>query len=188
MIQIGVDEAGVGCLMGEMVACACYIPEAVCFDGFVDSKSISHKKRKVQFEKIMQECVVGVGVVKPEEIDTLGMAKCRRLVMKRAIDDFSTKLYPDHIIVDGHLFDRWENVTHECHDKADQKFPCVSAASIVAKVTRDNMIEKLCEKNPELDQKYKWNKNKGYGTEEHRNALREHGVTDFHRKSFTLIR
>lgn len=187
-IQIGVDEAGVGCLMGDMVACACHIPEGIESSGFVDSKTISHKKRKLQYDKIMECCVIGIGVVTSKEIDDLGMAKCRRLVMKRAIDEFSKKKYPDHIIVDGKLFDRWEKVSHECHDKADQKFECVSAASIVAKVTRDEMIDKICEEHPDLNERYKWKQNKGYGTKDHREGIQKFGATEFHRHSFTLVK
>lgn len=190
----GVDEAGVGPLMGNMVAGAVILPPDYDTKNLKDSKKMSEKKRTQQFEVITQDpsIMFGIGIVTAEEIDTLGLGKCRRLVFHRALDQLYEKygiLKIDQIIVDGNLFEDYHNpnnemVNHICVPKADDIYPCVSAASILAKHTRDQQVYQLCEQEPQLAAMYKWLQNKGYPTKDHMSAIQEHGVTPYHRRSY----
>ncbi len=182
-IIAGVDEAGVGSLMGIMVAGAVILPNDFDCEILCDSKKISEKKRKFAYNKIISSAKYGIGVVTHQEIDDIGMAKCRRLVFHRALDSLNCNNI-DKIIVDGTLFDSYKNIPHECIPKADATIKCVSAASIIAKHYRDTEILKLCDEYPELAQKYDWKKNKGYPSPNHLNALKTHKTSIFHRKSY----
>lgn len=185
--MIGVDEAGVGPGFGPLVASAVMeggVPEEAC-----DSKSISEKKRERLYELIVQNCVLGIGIVSNEEIDELGLGRCRRLVFTRALDDLLEKhpsIHPRKIIVDGTIFERWRDVEYECVPRADQTIKEVSAASIVAKVTRDRAIYKMCLEDPSLDERYAISKNKGYLSSRHIEGIREHGLTKWHRRSYKI--
>jgi len=181
-IIVGVDEAGVGSLMGIMVAGAVILPPNFDTSKLFDSKKLSEKKRSVLYEELLKNADVGIGVVTNEEIDFLGMAKCRRLVFHRALDDLDKGA--DKIIVDGTLFDKYKDMEHECIPKADQTVPCVSAASIVAKHYRDTKILQLCDQEPENAERYDWKNNKGYPAPKHLSAIKEFGVVSHHRKSY----
>lgn len=182
-MQAGLDEAGVGSLMGDMVAAAVVLyPDFDTF-GIKDSKKMTEKSRAKMYELIMKNAYVGVGIINNSEIDSLGMAKCRRLVFHRALDNLP--ILPDSLIVDGTLFENYKNIPFQCIPQADNKYFCVSAASIIAKHTRDTMIIKLCDDNPELSEKYNWKKNKGYCTKEHQQRIKEYGpCKHIHRMSF----
>lgn len=181
-IIAGVDEAGVGSLMGMMAAGAVVLPESFDVSGLCDSKKLTHHKRRTLYETITQNAHFGIGVVTNEEIDTLGMAKCRRLVFHRALDNLQTHF--DKIIVDGTLFEPYKNVHHECIVKADATVPCVSAASIVAKHYRDTSILEYCEQHKDDAARYDWVNNKGYPAPKHLAAIKEYGIVSYHRQSF----
>ena len=152
---VGVDEAGAGPAFGSLWAAAVCLDGAVV-DGLRDSKKLSEKKRKALRETIVATCSFGLGEVTHAEIDALGMGECRRLVFERALDDYALRrgVEPSRIIVDGHLFRQWRTAVHECHDKADDKFPEVSAASVLAKTSRDAQVLAWCDEDPTLDERY----------------------------------
>jgi ribonuclease HII len=179
----GVDEAGVGSLMSIMVAGAVILPDEFDVSNLCDSKKSTDKKRKLMSDKLMREADVGIGIVTEDEIDSLGLAKCRRLVFHRALDNLKSKDL-NKIIVDGTLFEQYNDVAHECIPKADATVPCVSAASIVAKHYRDTFILGLCDDNIELSNIYGWRTNKGYPSQKHREAIKANGISKFHRKSY----
>ena len=183
---VGCDEAGVGSLMGPLVACAVHIPDGLDVSELQDSKKIkSHEKRKRIASYLKDNVEFGIGIISNEEIDSIGMARCRRLVFERSLDDFERKYNqtPELALIDGTLFDGWKNINFECHIQGDDKFHCISAASIIAKVERDELVLNL---DNEKYAQYEWVKNKGYGTKTHIAAIQEHGVTEYHRKSFTF--
>ena len=179
----GVDEAGVGSLMSIMVAGAVILPENYDKSDLCDSKKSTDKKRKTVSEKLLQEADVGIGIVTEQEIDSLGLAKCRRIVFHRALDNLKTKNI-GKIIVDGTLFEKYKDIDYECIPKADATVPEVSAASIVAKHYRDTFIIELCENNKTASEFYGWKSNKGYPSKKHRDAIQSRGVSKFHRKSY----
>lgn len=190
---VGVDEAGCGPAFGDLVASAVILPDDCSIEALADSKKLTEKKRNDLYKKIIAQenkCAYGIGIVSNVEIDTKGLAWARRAVFHRALDNLEQKGYSSsdmkHIIVDGTIFQQWKGVTYECMIKADGKIPCVSAASIIAKVTRDALILDICTQYPDLVDKYKLNKNKGYLTKDHIDGIREHGLTDFHRKSYNI--
>ena len=138
----------------------------------------------------MKNAKVGIGVITNEEIDEYGMAKCRRLIFHRALDELEKILdlpiedIVTKIIVDGTLFDPYKNINFECIPKADAIFPCCSAASIIAKHYRDTKILEICAEYEDYAKKYDWIKNKGYPAPKHLKALQDYGTTKFHRLSY----
>ena len=187
--MLGLDEAGVGPGFGNLVACALHIPDNVDVQGLTDSKKMSDKQRRIKFEDITKKCFFGIGKVTNEEIDNGGLGEARKLVFERALENFQSK-YPDFymekLIIDGTIFRSWKNIPYECIVKADLKVACVSAASIIAKVTRDNQIIKLCKDFPYLDTNYGLLKNKGYLVKTHISGIVKHGKTKYHRHSYNL--
>lgn len=186
---LGLDEAGCGPGFGELVASAVYILEGVTLEGITDSKKLSEKKRSVFFDSITKNCLFGIGIVTNVEIDTNGLGEARRVVFERALDDFTTK-YPDfkisNLIVDGTIFRSWKDIPYECIPKADSLYPEVSAASVIAKVTRDRSVLALCEQNPYLNEHYNISKNKGYLTAEHIQGIKTYGKSQYHRHSYKI--
>lgn len=194
-IVAGLDEAGCGPAFGELVAAAVIHDDALLRENLplgiriVDSKMLSDKKRGSAHRFILDTCKCGVGRVSASEVDSLGLAACRRIVFHRALDDLVAKhgVRPDHLIVDGTLFKEWKKgVSHECIPKADATIPCVSAASIVAKETRDAWIRDVCTKYPDWNIRYDLVKNKGYLTPAHIQGIHLHGKTPQHRHSFRI--
>ena len=186
---VGLDEAGVGSLMGIMVAGAVILPTCYENPGLNDSKKLTDKKRKILYEQILENAHVGIGVVTNEEIDELGLGHCRVLVFHRALDALCDKgIEFDSIIVDGNLFKPYKkgdnSVPHSCIPKADATVPCVSAASIIAKHYRDEEILKLCAQDEVISTKYDWKKNKGYPAPKHLEGIKKHGIVKYHRKSY----
>lgn len=183
---VGVDEAGVGSLMSVMVAGAVILPKDYNNPQLTDSKKLTEKTRKKLSDEIREKAYFGIGVVTNEEIDFLGLARCRRLVFHRALDDLFTKTSEEitKIIVDGTLFEKYKDFRHECIPKADLTVPCVSAASVIAKHFRDEYILQICNDNTEYAQRYDWAKNKGYPAPKHLQAIKDYGVTPFHRLSY----
>lgn len=184
---VGLDEAGVGALMGPMVAAAVIFPDGFDTTGLCDSKKMTGAAREREAQRILCSCSVGIGEISSSEVDALGMAKCRRLVFHRALDALGEETIEtiDKIIVDGTLFEAYRGLKHECIPRADATMPVVSAASIVAKEHRDAHVRNVCKLTPELARRYGWCSNMGYPTVVHLAGLRAHGaVPEYHRMSF----
>lgn len=184
LLIVGLDEAGVGPGFGSLWASAVYLPSPI--DGLKDSKVLSVKKRLHFRELILKYAWVGVGEVNSVEIDSLGMAECRRLVFERALQDFEDKYRtrPSSLRIDGTIFREWKGIPFELHVKGDSKFPDISAAGIIAKTTRDLQIQGWCDSDPELNRKYDILSNKGYLTPKHILGIQQYGMVDLHRKTF----
>ena len=176
----GIDEAGRGPWAGPVVSAAVILNEKNIPDGLNDSKKISEKKRLSLYSSIYNFHSVGVGISSIEEIDSMNVLQATFLSMKRAVEDLNPQ--PEYILVDGNL-DPGLNFKTKCIIKGDSISISIAAASVIAKVTRDNLMLKLDKEFPN----YNWKKNKGYGTAEHRNALELHGPCKYHRKSFSPI-
>ena len=177
-IICGIDEAGRGPLSGPVVAAACILPEG-CEDwGLNDSKKLSPKKRDLLFDRIKTESIAyGIGFASPEEIDSMNILNATFLAMRRALEELGTT--PDLALIDGNLARGFDiPATPVIHGDA---ISCsISAASILAKVTRDRICEEDALKYPEYD----FASNKGYGTKAHMDALRAYGPCPIHRRSF----
>lgn len=189
-IVVGLDESAVGSLIGKLVAGAVVLPTSdyeLDITQLCDSKKMTEKNRVKMFDEITKYCSYGIGEVEHHELDIIGLGQARRIVFHRALDDLLTKhpdLKIDKCIIDGTLASKYKNIPHECIPKADSKFPNVSAASIIAKVYRDRWVYELCEKEPELSLLYGWKQNKGYPSKMHLDAIRQYGITQYHRKSY----
>lgn len=176
----GIDEAGRGPWAGPVVSAVVILNEKNIPDGLNDSKKLSEKKRLSLYSSIYNFHSVGVGISSIEEIDSMNVLQATFLSMKRAVEDLNPQ--PEYILVDGNL-DPGLNFKTKCIIKGDSISISIAAASVIAKVTRDNLMLKLDKEFPN----YNWKKNKGYGTAEHRNALELHGPCKYHRKSFSPI-
>ena len=176
----GIDEAGRGPWAGPVVSAAVILNEKNIPDGLNDSKKLSEKKRLSLYSSIYNFHFVGVGISSIEEIDSMNVLQATFLSMKRAVEDLNPQ--PEYILVDGNL-DPGLNFKTKCIIKGDSISISIAAASVIAKVTRDNLMLKLDKEFPN----YNWKKNKGYGTAEHRNALELYGPCKYHRKSFSPI-
>ena len=176
----GIDEAGRGPWAGPVVSAVVILNEKNIPDGLNDSKKLSEKKRLSLYSSIYNFHSVGVGISSIEEIDSMNVLQATFLSMKRAVEDLNPQ--PEYILVDGNL-DPGLNFKTKCIIKGDSISISIAAASVIAKVTRDNLMLKLDKEFPD----YNWKKNKGYGTAEHRNALELHGPCKYHRKSFSPI-
>ena len=177
----GVDEAGRGPWAGPVYSAIVILNRNCIPEGINDSKKISEKKRKELYEEILINHEYGIGFASPDEIDQLNILEATFLSMRRALENLIIK--PDYILVDGNLSPSF-NIPHESIIKGDSISMSIAAASIIAKVERDKFMLNIDNEHPE----YKWKKNKGYGTKDHQNALNAHGVTKYHRKSFSPIR
>ena len=178
-----IDEVGRGCLAGSVVTCAVIMPKGLLIEGVDDSKKLSAKKREELFEIIKNSALAyGIGELDCTKVDEYNIKNATRIAMVQAIenikDNGGNKIVPDYVIVDAEKLDTdipQSNIIH-----GDAKCHGIAAASIVAKVTRDRQMEQLSKLYPE----YKFDKNKGYGTKEHIEALLEYGPTEIHRKTF----
>jgi ribonuclease HII len=177
----GLDEAGRGSWAGPLVAGAVILPSKFKIKGIKDSKLLSPEKRKELFLAITKNCVSwGVGIVTQEEIDKWGIGPANRLVFERAVKNLSQ--VPQFLLVDGvKIFSA--NIPAEFVVKGDQKIMSIAAASIVAKVIRDKILEDLHNDYPE----YNFAKHKGYGTEEHLRLINQYGICEIHRMSYRPI-
>jgi ribonuclease HII len=194
---VGLDEAGAGPVLGSLWAAAVHLPPALSSSPLVaslaDSKKLTPKRRAALRAALLapeQGVVYGLGEVTQAEIDAGGMGEARRLVFERALDDLVAR-FPDadpptRLIVDGTLFRPWRSVPHECVPKADTLYPCVMAASVLAKTSRDLQVEAWCDADPTLDARYGLRSNKGYLSARHLEGLRAHGLSALHRASFHL--
>ncbi len=181
----GIDEAGRGTLVGPVVAACVFIPKEnknlPIWNEINDSKKLSAKKREYLYDKIRQSCYCGIGQATIEEIDDINILNATMLAMKESYKnmEFSTEIS----LIDGNRAPEIEN-NIQTIIKGDSKSISIAAASIIAKVYRDNLLKKLGEEYPE----YKWDKNSGYGTKEHLEAIYKYGITPYHRKSFAPIK
>ena len=181
-IEAGCDEAGRGCLAGSVYAAAVIFPADYQNEELNDSKQLTDKKRHQLREIIERDAVAwAVGVVTPEEIDKINILNASFLAMHRALDQL--KVRPEAIIVDGNRFKKYGEVPHVCIVKGDAKYLSIAAASILAKTYRDDYMDGLAEEYPQYD----WESNKGYPTKKHREAIRQYGVTPYHRMSYNLL-
>ncbi len=182
LVEAGCDEAGRGCLAGDVFAAAVILPSDFKNELLNDSKKLNEKQRYMLREIIEKEAVCwAVGIATHEEIDRINILNASILAMHRALDGL--KVMPQHIIVDGNRFKPYKSVRSETVVKGDGKFMSIAAASILAKTYRDDYMNNLDKEYPQ----YGWKKNKGYPTKAHRDAILKYGVTPYHRLSFTLV-
>jgi ribonuclease HII len=179
---VGVDEAGRGPLAGPVVAGAVILPEDCDYRQFKDSKKLTPKRREKLYQVLQDmQIPIGVGIAGHEEIDRINILQASLLAMKRAIDALA--LIPDYILVDG-KFPVPVMIPQESLVKGEQKSASIAAASIIAKVTRDNLMFEIHKRFPQ----YNFCKHKGYPTKEHKQLIVEHGPSIVHRKTFRGVR
>ncbi len=182
LVEAGCDEAGRGCLAGSVYAAAVILPKDYTNAGLNDSKKLTERQRYRLREAIERDALAwAVGVVTPDEIDKINILNASFLAMHRALD--ALKLRPEAVIVDGNRFKPYRNLPYTTIVKGDGKYLSIAAASILAKTYRDDYMNKLAEEYPQYD----WRGNKGYPTKKHREAIREHGITPYHRRSYNLL-
>ena len=181
-IEAGCDEAGRGCLAGSVYAAAVIFPEDYQNAELNDSKQLTDKRRHQLREIIERDALAwAVGIVTPEEIDKINILNASILAMHRALDQLQVR--PETIIVDGNRFKPYRQLPYTTIVKGDGKYLSIAAASILAKTYRDDYMDRLAEEYPSYD----WLSNKGYPTKKHREAIRQYGITPYHRKTFNLL-
>ena len=191
LVEAGCDEAGRGCLAGAVYAAAVILPPDYENALLNDSKQLTERCRYQLRTEVERDAVAwAVGVVGPEEIDRINILNASILAMHRALDQLSVR--PQAVIVDGNRFKpycppvgegRGAALPHTCIVKGDGKYLAIAAASILAKTYRDDYMNRLAEEYPQYD----WMSNKGYPTRRHREAIRQHGITPYHRRSYNLL-
>ena len=182
LIEAGCDEAGRGCLAGSVYAAAVILPSDYQNELLNDSKKLTAKKRYALREEIERDAIAwAVGIVTPEEIDKINILNASFLAMHRALDQL--KVRPEAVIVDGNRFKPYQDLPSTTIVKGDGKYLSIAAASILAKTYRDDYMLSLAEEYLQYD----WQSNMGYPTKKHRQAIREHGITPYHRKSYNLL-
>ena len=182
----GIDEVGRGCLAGPVYSAAVVLDQNTNFEykdfnQINDSKKLSEKKREKLFDYIIDISKFGIGICTVEEIDHLGIQEAVKVSMKRAVE--SLEIQPDHLLIDNMKLDL--DIPQTSIIKGDQISKSISSASIIAKVSRDNLMKNQISNNYPM---YKFEKNKGYGTKEHMDAIKNFGITKQHRKSFEPIK
>ena len=180
-IIAGVDEVGRGSLIGPVYASAVILKKSINSKLLKDSKSLSKKEREYLCTYIKKNSTWSIGKASVKEIEKLNILQASLLAMKRAIKKLKKK--PSHVLIDGNKTPELENYNLKSVIKGDKKIPSISAASIIAKVSRDKFITTLSKKNKGYD----WDKNFGYGTKQHLKALKKLGITKHHRKTFSPI-
>ena len=182
LVEAGCDEAGRGCLAGSVYAAAVILPKDYHNDLLNDSKQLTAKKRYMLREQIERDAIAwAVGVVSPQEIDEMNILRASITAMHRAVDQL--KVRPEALIIDGHRFYKYPDLPHTTIVKRDGKYLSLPAASILAKTYRDDYMAELHKEYPH----YGWDRNAGYPTKEHREGIRLHGTTPYHRMSFNLL-
>lgn len=185
IIEAGCDEAGRGCLAGSVYAAAVILPADYDNPALNDSKQLTLKKRLQLREEIQRDAVAwAVGIVTPEEIDKINILKASHLAMRRAVEQLSVR--PEALIIDGNMYTAGlpDGVKEfKCIVKGDAKYQSIAAASILAKTYRDDYMTELAKEYPY----YGWEKNAGYPTKQHREGIKLHGISPYHRKSYNLL-
>ena len=182
VVECGTDEAGRGCIAGPVTAAAAILPQEFKNEILRDSKKLTVTNRNT-LRKVLETESLSYGVthIFMETIDEINILNASILAMHKSIAKLSPE--PEHIIVDGNRFKPYKQIPLQCIIKGDDKYLSIAAASILAKTYRDEYMETIHEEYP----MYNWKKNKGYPTKEHRQAIREYGITKYHRKSFKLL-
>ncbi len=176
----GVDEVGRGPLIGPVVAAAVILPKDYKLEGLTDSKKLSEKKREYFYEIIQKDALaIGIGIVDEKKIDEINIYEATKVAMKEAIDNLKTK--PEHILIDAMPLDL--KIPNTSIIKGDLLSITISAASVIAKVTRDHMLYDIDKEYPMYDLK----NNKGYGTKKHLEAIKKYGITKYHRLSYKPV-
>ncbi len=182
VIEAGCDEAGRGCLAGPVYAAAVILPVDFNHSVLNDSKQLSEKKRYQVREYILENAIEwAVGVCSAQEVDQHNVLNASIISMQKALSQL--KVGFEHIIIDGNKFKPYGTIPYETIVKGDGKYFSIAAASVLAKTYRDDYMLELHEKYPE----YNWKRNKGYPTKIHRAAIKEFGISPFHRKTFRLL-
>lgn len=181
-VEAGCDEAGRGCLAGSVYAAAVILPPDYHNERLNDSKKLTACQRYALRQDIERDAVAwAVGVVTPQEIDQINILNASILAMHRALDQLQVR--PEAIIVDGNRFKPYHDLPHTTIVKGDGKYLSIAAASILAKTYRDDEMIRLAQEYPDYD----WQHNMGYPTRKHREAIRQHGITPYHRRTFNLL-
>lgn len=181
-VEAGCDEAGRGCLAGSVYAAAVILPPDYHNERLNDSKKLTARQRYALRQDIERDAVAwAVGVVTPQEIDQINILNASILAMHRALDQLQVR--PEAIIVDGNRFKPYRDLPHTTIVKGDGKYLSIAAASILAKTYRDDEMVRLAQEYPDYD----WQHNMGYPTQKHREAIRQHGITPYHRRTFNLL-
>ncbi|MDR1792993.1 MAG: ribonuclease HII [Bacteroidales bacterium] len=181
-IEAGCDEAGRGCLAGAVFAAAVILPTDFQHPAINDSKALSDKERRILREVIEKQAIAwAVESVSPQEIDQINILKASFKAMNLAVEKL--KIQPQHLLIDGNRFENQSNIDFTCIIKGDAKYLSIAAASILAKTYRDDYMLELAKQYPQ----YGWEKNMGYPTLLHRNAIKKYGITPLHRLSFCLL-
>lgn len=181
LVEAGCDEAGRGCLAGPVFAAAVILPDDFECEELNDSKQLSEKARYKLRPFIEEKALAwAVGIVDQKEIDEINILNASFLAMQRAVA--SLKIKPQHLLIDGNRFRKYEDIPHTCVVKGDGKLLPIAAASVLAKTYRDDFMLKIHEEYPLYD----WENNKGYPTRKHRDAVKRYGVTPYHRLTFNM--
>jgi len=181
-LECGCDEAGRGCLAGPVVAAAVILPLDFSCPGLNDSKQLTELQRDELRIIIEQEAIAwAVALVDEKEIDEINILNASILAMHRAVDKLTVT--PEFIIVDGNKFKKYGNIPHQTIVKGDSKYLSIAAASVLAKTHRDELMMKLHGEFPQ----YGWDRNKAYPTIKHRQAIKQYGVSPYHRLSYKLL-
>lgn len=181
-IEAGCDEVGRGCLSGPVVAAAVILPGDYANEFINDSKKLSKSNRNSLVEEIKSTAIAwAIAEASVEEIDRINILNASFLAMTRAVEKLGQR--PDHLLIDGNRFKTRLTIPYSCIVKGDSKFASIAAASILAKVYRDGLMERMALEYPG----YGWEKNAGYPTKTHREGIIRLGLTPIHRKSFRLL-
>lgn len=179
LIEASLDEVGRGCLAGPVVTAAVILPKDFDFPIVKDSKKLSEKKRKEAYGLIIEKAIdYSITFTPPQTVDKINILQATMEGMHKCLDNLHTKF--EHILVDGNYFNQYKEIPHTCVIKGDNTYYSIAAASILAKVTRDEYMKELHKQFPQ----YKWDGNKGYGSSEHIETIKQIGITEHHRKSF----
>lgn len=182
LVEAGCDEAGRGCLAGAVFAAAVILPKGFICEKLNDSKQLTEKERYALRPLIEEQALAwAIGIVNQKEIDEINILNASFLAMQRAVANLKTR--PQHLLIDGNRFRKYEDIPHTCVVKGDGKLLPIAAASVLAKTYRDDYMLNLHREYPLYD----WDHNKGYPTKKHREAIDKHGVTPYHRLTFNLI-
>jgi len=182
LVEAGCDEAGRGCFAGPVFAAAVILPKKFSHPDINDSKQLNEEQRNTLRPIIESEAVsYAVAMVNNDEIDQINILRASFKAMHLAIAQLNQK--PGLLLIDGNRFTKYRRIPHRCIIKGDGLYSSIAAASILAKTYRDEYMQKLHGEFPY----YGWFSNKGYGTEEHRKAIEEHGLCKYHRKSFNIV-
>ena len=181
LVEAGCDEAGRGCLAGAVFAAAVILPKGFICEKLNDSKQLTEKERYALRPLIEEQALAwAIGIVNQKEIDEINILNASFLAMQRAVANLKTR--PQHLLIDGNRFRKYEDIPHTCVVKGDGKLLPIAAASVLAKTYRDDYMLNLHREHPLYD----WDHNKGYPTKKHREAIDKYGVTPYHRLTFNL--